>query len=167
MNQTLTTTMDKRALIEWFVFGRLKDFGDANVQQEEKDVPLIDLTVDEDSNLSVRSTLANNEEARSSNEEEPSTSGPLQKISKPPSDSSSSDGDADNGPNARRVQPRRRAHLQQKEEEESWKEDSSEESSSDEERSSKRTSRKAPQTRPVKKSKQPFKVVTYSQLKRK
>ena len=43
--------MDEKALIEWFVFGRMENFNDANSEQGEKEVPLIDMTVDEESSF--------------------------------------------------------------------------------------------------------------------
>ena len=39
---TVAKGMEQRALMEWFIFGRLEDFKGDNV--EERNVPLIDLT---------------------------------------------------------------------------------------------------------------------------
>ena len=60
--------MDQIALTEWY-FGRLEDFDGAIVEQKEKKMPLIGLTVDEESIVSSRSSLTTAEEVESSNGE--------------------------------------------------------------------------------------------------
>ena len=81
--------MEKRTFIDWFVFGRLEDLNGSNVQQQEDNVLLVDLTVDEESNQHVNSTVEMDEEMRSNNGEGSSSTAPS---SCQLSDSSSSDG---------------------------------------------------------------------------
>ena len=66
-SESAIAIMERRSLIEWF--DQVEHFNDENVQQAEINVPIIDSTVNDDSNHHDSSLVEVNEELRSSKEE--------------------------------------------------------------------------------------------------
>ena len=93
--------MDDQAFLMWFLFAGVQDSFDSNVQQEEGNVPVIDLTADEESTQPSTSS-ADRDERIERNTGEGTSTGTLDTASNAANESSSSDEDEDMGSSDRK-----------------------------------------------------------------